>query len=638
MSNTRSYDDFLSLSVVALRSFLSVRGIPSSGYSKVELVARAFSASEMNLPIIMSNEEQTSTLKKDYESKLKELGLPDPFSIGKEKRIDNIMLWPKVNLGNIFQCILSTRDFDSDYIGKYKDQKAYSYFDSGFVGEILIYEPSTNVKFLYCDVRASMAVHKSKELWVATKDDTIITSWCSCMAGSSACCNHVIATLYKVEYATNHGYNDLACTSMPCKWNQSTKKEIVPRRITEIVVRKKSRTKVKENEIVREERRLEALQKFDPRRPAHCKKTDEDVSSLLQDLWRTNQSAVLFKSIEGTENASNATHDMLKIASKVISRCDDKTDEEKQREFYKELNITENEKRRIEISTRGQADSKAWVNARKGRITASVHHEVFTKMNSIARKRVPPLPKVTPLIAKLIYRDKTLNSIPAIQWGQEQEQNALKLFYSVEACKHQDFKLQSCGLYVDRTHPYIGASPDGIMYCKCHQKSVIEIKCPYNIKDETIQAGVAKCNFLTVIDNKITLKKSHKYYTQIISQIMLSDSLQGFFVVWTKKDIFIETIVIDKVHWNKVYTNLQIFFQQYVAKALLAIKPVKFCADCEKVLLTKDEIAEDEANEKSICCDQCSSWYHYKCQSIIHIDKEINWLCCNCLTDIPQNI
>ena len=72
MSNTRSYDDFLSLSVVALRSFLSVRGIPSSGYSKVELVARAFSASEMNLPIIMSNEEQTSTLKKDYESKLKE--------------------------------------------------------------------------------------------------------------------------------------------------------------------------------------------------------------------------------------------------------------------------------------------------------------------------------------------------------------------------------------------------------------------------------------------------------------------------------------------------------------------------------------------------------------------------------------
>ena len=28
--------------------------------------------------------------------------------------------------------------FDKEYIGKYKDQKAYSYFDSGFVGEILL--------------------------------------------------------------------------------------------------------------------------------------------------------------------------------------------------------------------------------------------------------------------------------------------------------------------------------------------------------------------------------------------------------------------------------------------------------------------------------------------------------------------
>ena len=59
MSNTRTYSDFMSLGTVALRNFLSIRGIPSSGYGKVELVARAFSASEMNLPIVMSSEEQS---------------------------------------------------------------------------------------------------------------------------------------------------------------------------------------------------------------------------------------------------------------------------------------------------------------------------------------------------------------------------------------------------------------------------------------------------------------------------------------------------------------------------------------------------------------------------------------------------
>ena len=68
-----------------------------------------------------------------------------------------------------------------------------------------------------------------------------------------------------------------------------------------------------------------------------------------------------------------------------MTRCESNNDEEKQREFYKELCITENEKRRIEISTRGQADSQTWINARRGRITASVHHDVFTKVNSLAR-------------------------------------------------------------------------------------------------------------------------------------------------------------------------------------------------------------------------------------------------------------
>ena len=47
-------------------------------------------------------------------------------------------VWPKVNLRNIFDYILKMKEFYKEYIGKYKDQKAYRYFDSGFVGEILV--------------------------------------------------------------------------------------------------------------------------------------------------------------------------------------------------------------------------------------------------------------------------------------------------------------------------------------------------------------------------------------------------------------------------------------------------------------------------------------------------------------------
>ena len=120
----------------------------------------------------------------------------------------------------------------------------------------------------------------------------------------------------------------------------------------------------------------------------------------------------------------------------------------------------------MEKATRGQADTNIWTDARKGRITASVHHEVYTKVNKILKQRKQPSPKTTPFVAKLINSDDNLSHLPAIKWGREHESLALKQFYSQEACKHEDFILENAGLFLDCTRPYIGASPDAIMNCK----------------------------------------------------------------------------------------------------------------------------------------------------------------------------
>ena len=67
--------------------------------------------------------------------------------------------------------------------------------------------------------------HNEKEVWVvADPDGMIITTWYSCMAGASRCCNHAIAVLYKVEYANAYNFYSPACTPIPCGWNKSMKK------------------------------------------------------------------------------------------------------------------------------------------------------------------------------------------------------------------------------------------------------------------------------------------------------------------------------------------------------------------------------------------------------------------------------
>ena len=86
---------------------------------------------------------------------------------------------------------------------------------------------------------------------------------------------------------------------MPCGWNhQSTKKVIdEPKRISEIVVRKKIRTKLGENsktEINREENRMTELNKFDPRITKHQNMTGDRLSNLLFSLSKSNPDVVLF--------------------------------------------------------------------------------------------------------------------------------------------------------------------------------------------------------------------------------------------------------------------------------------------------------------------------------------------------------
>ena len=101
-SGKKQYDDFLSMHVNNLKDYLTVRGISVSGYKKIELVARAYSAAEMDLPIILSSADLTKNLEEEYSKRLREF---DPKNIEKELRVDDLTAWPKVNLGkflNIF--------------------------------------------------------------------------------------------------------------------------------------------------------------------------------------------------------------------------------------------------------------------------------------------------------------------------------------------------------------------------------------------------------------------------------------------------------------------------------------------------------------------------------------------------------
>ena len=103
------YEDFLYLGLNNLSDSLAVRGLKSTG-RKIELVARAYAAVEMNIQPLYSSEELRKKLNEEYAKRIATFGVPDPRSVPINERIHDVKEWPKIDIGIIFAYILAIRD------------------------------------------------------------------------------------------------------------------------------------------------------------------------------------------------------------------------------------------------------------------------------------------------------------------------------------------------------------------------------------------------------------------------------------------------------------------------------------------------------------------------------------------------
>ena len=135
---------------------------------------------------------------------------------------------------------------------------------------------------------------------------------------------------------------------------------------------------------------------------------------------------------------------------------------------------------------------------------------------------------------------------------------------------HTNFSLKECGLYISTQHPFIGASPDGVVNCDCCGEGCIEIKCPYNERGNTIAEAVTNSNFcLQNINSEIKVDKKHPYYAQIQTQIHVCEKQYCDFIVWTEADLHIERILADDLLWPKLIQKASLIFHNSVLPEII---------------------------------------------------------------------
>ena len=96
---------------------------------------------------------------------------------------------------------------------------------------------------------------------------------------------------------------------------------------------------------------------------------------------------------------------------------------------------------------------------------------------------------------KSIFEPKDLSKVSSIQHGKHNEVIVRSLYArKMQKQLHKNFTVCDCGLVVNPSHPYLGASPDGKVFDPSSTSpfGLLEIKCPYTLEKQFNTTGLSR--------------------------------------------------------------------------------------------------------------------------------------------------
>ena len=413
----------------------------------------------------------------------------------------------------------------------------------------------------------------------------VVYSNCTCAAGKGGRCKHIVALLFQIiEYKQldlTEIPDHLTCTQLLQQWHVPRKDEsdepVLYENISfnKAIYEKDAQGKKRKNSF----RDLE----FDPTPEFARTIKKNDIKKLSDSLNSSDPNNYLGKLLESNEcqpvhfssvhedlpskkrhtesmnlniNDSSVRGNILKNLKPTIQEhsFDSVTSQ-----LHSSIKITQAEVLEIEKNTREQSSSDQWFNERQKRLTSSNFGAVVKRRKSIYPKS---------LIAKIKNSSKNSNCPKQCQWRKDKEKNAVvEYFKRKQNCGENVNVCSTCGFVVNLDLPWLGASPDFLVYDPTEASSfgIGEVKCPFSKKDVTIEeASKDKQFFLQNVHGKIQLKKTHNFFYQIQGCMASLNVCWCDFVVFTNVDLFIERIYFDKDFWLNIVPELSSFYTDYM--------------------------------------------------------------------------
>ncbi|KAG1674649.1 Exonuclease [Nymphon striatum] len=275
--------------------------------------------------------------------------------------------------------------------------------------------------------------------------------------------------------------------------------------------------------------------------------TSEDREWLFKELSRYGRFTAMrwLMSPEPTPEPHNL---LAPIANHILQSKDftEKSKDQQIKYFRDTMLLNKNTIKGVTELTCGQRVKDSWHMIRKGRLTASNFGHVLQSKT------------VSPSLIKRLISAYDLSRVKAVAWGVNNEAEAINKFSAVSG-----LEVKETGIWLEESG-LLGASPDGLV----GQDAVLEVKCPYTIRNQIIKEGLKNKSFCLAYDNLgFSLKKNHPYWHQVQGQMHLTGRKYCYFVVWTIKDTLILNISKDE-EWGKNLDILRNFYLNYIFSEL----------------------------------------------------------------------
>ena len=249
----------------------------------------------------------------------------------------------------------------------------------------------------------------------------------------------------------------------------------------------------------------------------------------------------------------------------------------------------------IEKLTKGQSENSEWFDYRKGVITASISHNVLTKVRNPARSSGDNL------VARVLGYNRQVKTA-AMSWGIEKEKYARKRYVKEIKKQHKCFSCEESGLILHSECYMLGTSVDGRVTCDCCGVCNLEIKCPFSHRDKNIQQYVNQRNSCLAqstdtVDVEYILKQNHHYCTQVQHQMYVTGALYTDFVVYLPKESAVVRVKRDDCFANISIPQLKQFFYDFIVPEMFTktIYNKRVCQDTLDSIINKVvQVADQE--------------------------------------------